>query len=38
MPALRRLENFVMLKKPDADRPHQFIFDGSNYLMAQRWS
>jgi hypothetical protein len=26
MPALRRLEHFVMLKRPDADRPHQFTF------------
>ena len=39
MPALRRLENFVMLKKPDADRPHQFTFrqqqlsDGSTVVV-----
>jgi hypothetical protein len=39
MPALRRIENFVMLKKPDADRPHQFTFrrqqlsDGSTMVV-----
>ena len=26
MPALHRLENCVMLKRPDADHPHQFTF------------
>lgn len=39
MPALRRLENFVMLNKPDAERPHQFNFrrqqlsDGSTVVV-----
>jgi hypothetical protein len=39
MPPLRRLENFVMLKKPDAERPHQFTFrrqqlsDGSTVVV-----
>ena len=38
-PALRRLEHFVMLKKADADRPHQFTFrrqqlsDGSTVVV-----
>ena len=39
MPALRNIENFVMLQKSDADRPHQFSFrrqqlsDGSTVVV-----